>query len=102
MNAKAMLFTTFAGLCSLAHAAAYDTTWTWIGGESGNWSDKNNWDLGTLPSGYQNVSFTNTVTFPNGFSGGVGLQIILSGSAKLHLHSSIDHILPGKIRPSSG
>ena len=88
MNAKAILFTTFAGLCSLAHAASYDTTWTWIGGESGNWSDGNNWDRGTVPSGYQNVSFTNTVTFPNGFSGGVGLHIQLSGSGtKLHLYS---------------
>ena len=86
---KAMRLTAVAlliGLAIAANAASYDTTWTWIGGESGSWSDKDNWDIGTVPSGYQNVAFTNKVTFPNGFSGGVGLHIKLSGSAKLHLH----------------
>ncbi len=85
---KTALAAVFAMVSVTLHADDY----VWIGGESGNWSDRNNWSTGTVPGNYTHVTFTNTVTFSTGVMGNQYIYIHLTNdTAVLHLYAGGAH-----------
>ena len=88
---KRALFILSVGLCAAATGADY----FWVGGESGDWTNKNNWDpkpSSSAPPNYSNIFFTNSVTFSSGVMGNEYMYIyVTNDTAVLNLYSGGAH-----------